>query len=100
MTEVINRATQLLDDGRTLEEVLEALSNEGFEEDSIEGFKEDYQTYEYLDAKTKSTVCTLDDACRVLLEVGVAESKVEGGERIYKEKICRVEKLTYPKAGI
>ena len=97
MTEVINRAVQLLDDNRTLEEVAEALSNEGFGKDSIEGFKNDYRIYQNLDSQTKSTVCTLDDACRVLLEMGIDESKVESGKRIYQEKICRVEKLLDPK---
>lgn len=93
----MNRAIQLLDETKTLEDVIEALSNEAFDQSSIESFEEDYRVFKNLDSQTKSTVCTLDDACRVLLEMGIDESKVEGGRRIYQEKICRVEKLTDPK---
>ena len=97
MTDLIIRALKFFDDNRTLEEVAEALSNEGFGEDLIRDFKDNYQIYQNLDSQTKSTVCTLEDACRELLEMGINESKVEGGKRIYQEKICRVEKLSDPK---
>ena len=97
MSELTDRAIQLLDERRSLEEVIDVLSNEDFDQSSIASFEEDYRVFRNLHNTTTQQVCTLDDACHELVGMGISESKVEGGKRIYREMICRVEKLLDPK---